>query len=60
MVDPDTPTTESLCEFTEPTTADEGRAFSAPIVRTCEAPTETVDGEGEITYVDDEPVFTAE
>ena len=60
MVDPVIPDTAELCVFTEPTTADTGRAFSAPIVRTCEAPDETVDGEGEVTFVDDEPVFTAE
>lgn len=60
MIDPIVPDTTTLCDLTDPATADAGRAFSAPIVRTCEAPDETVDGEGEVTFVDDEPIFTAE
>ena len=57
MVDPVTPNTTELCDFAEPTTADTGRAFSAPIVRSCEAPDETVDGEATLVFVDDEPTF---
>jgi hypothetical protein len=58
MVDPIEPTTQRLCgDFTEPENPDVGRDYSAPIVLSCEAPAETVDGEAEVVFVDDEPQF---
>lgn len=54
------PTTENLCGCTDPTNPDLGRDYSQPVTPSLELPTWTVNGGATISFVDDEPVSTAD
>ena len=57
------PTSHHLCgDFAQLTDeeSDQGRAYSAAIVQDCAVPTVTVAGTATLSFVDDEPLWTAD
>lgn len=55
----DIPTSQNLCgTFVEPDDADQGRAFSAPIVQSCEGPTQAISADAAVTFIDDTISFS--
>lgn len=59
----DRPTSCHLCgDFPSLTDAesDQGRAYSAPIVQDCAVPTVVIAGSATLSFVDDEPLWTAD